>query len=69
MKNVLGMKIIRDTGSDDWDLYWTDNSVTPEQLGKMKHYQKINHFPGMFTLSRKNYLARNLTKIEKTSPE
>ena len=66
---MLGMKIIRDTGSDDWDLYWTDNAVTPEQLGKMKHYQKINHFPGMFTLSRKNYLARNLIKMEKMFPE
>lgn len=54
--------------SDDWDLYWTDNAVTPEQLGKMKQYQKINHFPGMFTLSRKNYLARNLTKMEKMFP-
>jgi tubulin polyglutamylase TTLL6/13 len=44
---------------------WTDNAVQPEQLAKMKLYQKINHFPGMFTLSRKNYLARNLVKMSK----
>jgi tubulin polyglutamylase TTLL6/13 len=44
---------------------WTDNAVQPEQLAKMKMHQKINHFPGMFTLSRKNYLARNLVKMSK----
>lgn len=60
---MLGFKLIRDAGVDDWDLYWTDNAVTSEQLAKMKPYQKINHFPGMYTLSRKNYLARNLIKM------
>lgn len=34
----------------------------------MKAHQKINHFPGMYTLSRKNYLARNLIKMEKKYP-
>lgn len=65
VKGMLGIKVIRETGSENWDLYWTDNAVTAEQLGKMKAYQKINHFPGMYTLSRKNYLARNLIKMEK----
>lgn len=35
----------------------------------MEPHQKINHFPGMFTLSRKNYLARNLDKMAKKFPE
>lgn len=65
---MLGIKVVREAGSDDWDLYWTDNAVTAEQLGKMKPFQKINHFPGMYTLSRKNYLARNLIKMEKKFP-
>jgi len=35
-----------------------------------KHYiklanQKINHFPGMYQLARKNYLGRNLSKMQK----
>lgn len=62
------MKISKDPISTDWDIFWTDNVVTPEQLAKMKHHQKINHFPGMFTLSRKNYLARNLGKMQKLFP-
>jgi tubulin polyglutamylase TTLL6/13 len=62
------MKVIKDATSIEWDIYWTDNAVTPEQLAKMKPYQKINHFPGMFSLSRKNNLARNLVKMEKKFP-
>lgn len=65
---MLSFKVIRDSNNEDWDLYWTDNNVTSEQVGKMKPYQKINHFPGMYTLSRKNYLARNLIKMEKKFP-
>jgi tubulin polyglutamylase TTLL6/13 len=54
---------------DDWDLYWTDGGVLPERISKMKPYQKVNHFPGMFQLARKNHLARNLTKMLKEFPE
>ena len=34
--------------SEDWDIFWTDCSVLPERIAKMKPYQKVNHFPGMF---------------------
>jgi len=33
---------------EDWDIYWTDAGVLPERIAKMKPYQKVNHFPGMF---------------------
>ena len=51
--------------SEDWDIFWTDAGVLPERIAKMKPYQKVNHFPGMFQLSRKNHLARNLVKMQK----
>jgi tubulin polyglutamylase TTLL6/13 len=35
----------------------------------MRPHQKINHFPAMFNLSRKNYLARNLNKMKKVFPD
>ncbi len=50
---------------EDWDIYWTDGGVQPERLNRMQPYQRINHFPGMFQLSRKNNLARNLMKMAK----
>ncbi len=49
-------------------MWWTDWHIVPEVLMKMEHHQKINHFPGMYTLSRKNLLAKNLMKMRKKSP-
>jgi tubulin polyglutamylase TTLL6/13 len=35
----------------------------------MHPYQKINHFPGMYTLARKNLLGKALMKMRKQFPE
>ena len=35
----------------------------------MKSYQRINHFPGMYAIARKNLLARNLMKMQAKFPE
>ena len=59
----------REPDGNPWDLFWTDNAVQPEELGKMAAHQKINHFPGMFCLSRKNNLGRNLMKMRKKFPK
>jgi tubulin polyglutamylase TTLL6/13 len=53
---------------EDWDITWTDNYVPSEKLSKMKLYQKINHFPGMHGICKKNYLAWNLNKMLKLFP-
>ena len=52
----------------EWDIMWTDNGATVERLHKMKPYQRINHFPGMYALARKDHLARNLNKMQKRFP-
>jgi len=67
-KNELQWKLSYDL-KDDWDIRWTDNSVPIEILAKMKPYQKINHFPGMHSIARKNHLARNLMKMKKIFPQ
>lgn len=54
---------------DEWDITWTDNAVSAEKLTKMKTYQKINHFPGMHGICKKNYLAWNLNKMLKNFPK
>ena len=68
-KKVFHWRLSFDLEDTDFDLWWTDNAVQPEKLAKMKPYQKINHFPGMYGLARKNYLARNLTKLRRVFPE
>ncbi|KAB0367156.1 hypothetical protein FD755_020480 [Muntiacus reevesi] len=55
--------------SDDWTLYWTDFSVSLERVMEMKSYQKINHFPGMSEICRKDLLARNMSRMLKMFPK
>lgn len=31
---------------ENWNLYWTDLSITVDRCKEMKRFQKINHFPG-----------------------
>jgi tubulin polyglutamylase TTLL6/13 len=67
-KTKLGWCLNEDFFDEEWDLEWTDNSVSPEKLSKMKPYQKINHFPGMYGICKKNYLAWNLNRMLKLFP-
>lgn len=47
----------------EWDITWHDFGVTADFLTKMEPYQKVNQYPGMYVITRKNYLARNLMKM------
>ncbi|XP_054617816.1 tubulin polyglutamylase ttll6 isoform X4 [Dunckerocampus dactyliophorus] len=53
----------------DWTLMWSDCSVSLERVKAMKQYQKINHFPGMIEICRKDTLARNLNRMLKLFPK
>ena len=53
---------------EDWDIYWIDGPIAPTFLLKMQSYQRTNHFPGMYSLARKNLLAKNLMAIKKACP-
>ncbi|OMJ78088.1 hypothetical protein SteCoe_22198 [Stentor coeruleus] len=71
IKNVVVETLswrISENENDDWDITWTDNYITTDKLSKMKAYQKINHFPGMHGICKKNYLAWNLNKMFKLFP-
>ncbi|XP_064608777.1 tubulin polyglutamylase ttll6-like isoform X3 [Liolophura sinensis] len=60
----------REVGDDeDWTLFWTDYSVALERVMEMKRYQKINHFPGMSEICRKDLLARNMNRMHKLFPK
>ena len=62
------MKPSTDPESKEFDLFWTDMAVQPEQLARLKPYQKINHWPGMFSLHRKNNLGKLLMRMNKKFP-
>ncbi|XP_075245749.1 tubulin polyglutamylase ttll6-like isoform X2 [Convolutriloba macropyga] len=61
---------MREVGDDeDWMLYWCDTSVSLQRVMEMKKYQKINHFPGMAEICRKDLLARNMNRMVKLFPK
>jgi tubulin polyglutamylase TTLL6/13 len=66
---TLGWEVDQDDESESWDVFWTDSAIDSQQLFKMHHFQKINHFPGMEVLARKNLLAKGLMKMRKEFPE
>ena len=52
-----------------YDLTWHDLTINPDFLTKLSPWQKVNMFPGIYCISRKNYMARNLMRLQKAFPE
>ncbi|XP_049837747.1 tubulin polyglutamylase ttll6-like [Schistocerca gregaria] len=63
----FGMRDVSE--NEPWNVYWTDLSVSIERAKDMKRFQKINHFPGMSEICRKDLLARNLNRMLKIFPK
>ncbi|KAJ4943449.1 hypothetical protein JOQ06_005950 [Pogonophryne albipinna] len=47
------------------NLIWNDSAVQHERIADLRNYQRINHFPGMGEICRKDCLARNMSKMIK----
>ena len=47
----------------DWDVAWYDGPVNIQFIKEMKKYQRVNHFPGIYNLARKNMLGRHLMRM------
>ncbi|BES98112.1 tubulin-tyrosine ligase activity [Nesidiocoris tenuis] len=54
--------------AENWNVFWTDLSTSVQRCKDMKRYQRINHFPGMLEICRKDSLARNLNRLYKAFP-
>uniref|UniRef100_A0A8C4ZL20 Tubulin tyrosine ligase-like family, member 7 n=1 Tax=Gadus morhua TaxID=8049 RepID=A0A8C4ZL20_GADMO len=51
------------------NLIWCDSAVQHEKIAELRNYQRINHFPGMGEICRKDCLARNMSKMIKCQPQ
>jgi tubulin polyglutamylase TTLL6/13 len=54
---------------DGADVVWHDCSIPADRLASLKGYQKVNHFPGMSGIFRKNCMANNLNRFRKMFPK
>jgi len=55
--------IVTDTGSD-WNLLWT-GYIPGEFLRNVNKFQRINHFPNSHHLGRKDFMWKNIYKMQK----
>jgi tubulin polyglutamylase TTLL6/13 len=65
----LDWKIQYSNDAGDWDVYWTDIAIDPDVLIKMHLFQKINHYPGIHVIARKNLLGLNLMSLRNKIPD
>lgn len=63
----LGFTLARDTDQTAF-LIWYNSCPPRDAIGKLKDYQRLNHFPATSEISRKDSLARNLTRLAKAYP-
>ncbi|OMJ93524.1 hypothetical protein SteCoe_3500 [Stentor coeruleus] len=64
----LNWKCTTNPEDTKYDIFWQDNALSPENLAQLSTYQRINHFPGIQTISRKDELAKNLKSMQKIFP-
>ncbi|KAJ2949676.1 hypothetical protein O0L34_g15603 [Tuta absoluta] len=70
IRNVASAFGMREVSKEEpWNFYWTDMSVNVDKAKEMKRFQRINHFPGMLEICRKDLLARNLNRMQKIYPK
>ncbi|CAG9319004.1 unnamed protein product [Blepharisma stoltei] len=67
--NILGWKLSFDPDDTEADVYWQDCALPPEKLSQLKTFQRINHFPGMYAVARKDHLGKNLKAMKMMFPE
>lgn len=61
--------LLDDPECDFCNVYWIDVANIAERMSKLRPWQRINHFPGMSNIARKNRLAQNLEKMRREYPK
>ena len=53
----------------EWDVAWMDTGSELTKLGKLKPFQRVNCFPGINCMTRKDGLSKNLMELRKSFPK
>jgi hypothetical protein len=55
--------------TNKWDIWWSDRGDKLKEIRRLNAFQKVNHFPCMEEICRKDFLSNNLNGIYKILPE
>lgn len=64
LRAVLEVNNFQQTESHDWNLLWSSQSFKQYIYDNLNEYQKLNHFPNSFELTRKDRLCTNIVKMQ-----
>ncbi|VDM33072.1 unnamed protein product [Hydatigera taeniaeformis] len=53
-----------DSLSSEFNLMWSNSHIKPAELRAMYDFQRVNHFPRSYELTRKDKLAQNIKKMQ-----
>ena len=63
VRSMLEANGFSHTESHEWNILWSSGSCKSYLYEGLNEYQKINHFPSSFELTRKDKLAININKM------
>ncbi|KAF0717790.1 hypothetical protein AaE_010789 [Aphanomyces astaci] len=67
---VRDFRLVRAKKSDvEWDIWWSDRGELLKDARRLNAFQKVNHFPSMEDICRKDFLANNLNAMRKLLPD
>lgn len=65
LKRILASHGLREANeSGGFNLLWTGLHMKPDILRSLKPYQRVNHFPRSYELTRKDRLYKNIEKMQ-----
>jgi tubulin polyglutamylase TTLL5 len=63
VREVLEANGFRQTSAADFNVLWSGVTIKPHQLAELNAFQKVNRFPNMHEITRKDKLCRNLFRM------
>lgn len=65
LKRILASHGLREAEeNENFNLLWTGLHMKPDILRALKPYQRVNHFPRSYELTRKDRLYKNIEKMQ-----
>lgn len=68
VRTILENSGFKYTESHDWNLLWIGKSAKPYLYDDLNPYQRINHFPNSFEITRKDKMCLNLQVMKQKFP-
>lgn len=59
-----GFKDVKETKSTDWSLYWQTSPIKRAVYEGLTRYQKVNHFPFSYYITRKDLMYRAVSRMK-----